>query len=66
VNVFNQIIYALFPTYKISTTGDIPATEVLIEGVGTIKQLSLMQENNVTDDWFIVLVLSKATHQVWI
>jgi hypothetical protein len=33
--------YALVITYKICTARDIPATEVLIEGRGPIKHLSL-------------------------
>jgi hypothetical protein len=49
-------------TYKACTAGDIPATEVLIEGRGPIKHIGLNKKlmENVIDDWLRALVPSKA------
>jgi hypothetical protein len=52
-------LYALAITYKVGTTGDIPATEALIKGSNLSKHIVLTQEINENMISWVHLFLQK-------
>jgi hypothetical protein len=54
--------YALVVTHKVGTTGNIPATNVLIKGWGIQKHRILEKEQKI---WLSALVPSNAKHHDW-